>query len=1083
MAHYPIHRQADNVEVSPNFVALEEGIIAFWKQDNTFTASVENRAAGQNGNNEFVFYDGPPFANGLPHYGHLLTGYVKDTIGRFRTQLGKRVERRFGWDTHGLPAEIEAERILDIEDKSQIEGEGGVGIATFNDTCRNAVLRYTHEWEEYVTRQARWVDFSNDYKTLDLSYMESVIWAFKTLYDKGIAYEGYQVLPYCWNDETPLSNHELKMDDDVYQDRQDTTVTVGIRLESGELALIWTTTPWTLPSNLAIAVGPEIDYVAVAPSAGIIAGQTVILGADRLAAYAKELGVEQTSELTVVARYKGKDLVGKRYYPIFPYYDLPENLVPGAAPGPQAWQIISGEFVTTEDGTGIVHIAPAFGEDDMQVCLEANIKAVVPVDDMGKFTEVVSDYAGLQVFAANRPIINDLRDATGPLAQVDPAKRAVLVQEKSYVHAYPHCWRCRKPLIYKAVGSWFVAVTQIRERMVQLNQQINWVPSHLRDGQFGKWLAGARDWSISRNRFWGAPIPVWKSDDPNYPRVDVYGSLADIEADFGVKVTDLHRPFIDTLVRPNPDDPTGKSMMRRIPDVLDCWFESGSMPFAQVHYPFENAQWFENHYPGDFIVEYLAQTRGWFYTLHVLATALFDRPAFINCLSHGIVLGDDGKKMSKSLRNYPDVNEVFNTYGSDTMRWYLLSSPVVKGGNLTVTEKGIRDTVRQVLLPLWNVWYFYALYAGKAQEGAGYISPGVDLNSDHLANLHVMDRYLLARTKELVELVREQITEYEVANACESIRAYIDMLSNWYLRTSRDRFTAGELAAFDTLRTCLEAFVKVAAPMLPLLSEEIYKGLTGQRSVHITDWPQFPDTLADTALVSTMETVRDSVSVLHGLRKIQKIRVRQPLAKASVVLEEAESLRPFAQIIADEINLKEVELLSPQQVPFSVSQLVTPIPKTFDDTMRKSTQKIFQACKQGAWTLQGEEIHVHLAQDEQVILQSHQFVAKSVIDLGDNSQDLVADVLPAGGFVVLDITLDAQLLAEGVARDVVRAVQDERKAQGLEIGEQMYLALEVPSEDVAKIETYRDMIMRETSATKLKVSAGKALSITITAAE
>ncbi|WP_394263973.1 isoleucine--tRNA ligase, partial [Trueperella sp.] len=665
-AKYPMHRPQD-VVASPNFPELEKDILSYWDQDKTFQASIDNRTG-----EEFVFYDGPPFANGLPHYGHLLTGYVKDVVARYQTQRGKRVERVFGWDTHGLPAELEAERILGIEDKSEIEE---MGVEKFNDACRAGVFKYVNEWEEYVDRQARWVDFEHGYSTLEPTYMESVIWGFKQLWDKGLVYEGYRVLPYCWNDQTPLSNHELKMDDEVYQDRQDTTVTVGLRMESGELALIWTTTPWTLPANLAIAVGPDVDYVTVAPEDGPLAGEKVILAKALVGAYEKELGENPP----VVAEFKGTDLEGKRYNPIFDYFSRESE-----RPGPNAWTIHTADYVSVDDGTGLVHIAP-YGEEDMFVLSGADIKVVETVDAAGKFMANTSDYAGLNVFDANRPIINDLRDGSGSQARIPLDVRAVLVREQSYVHSYPHCWRCRKPLIYKPVTSWFVAVTEFRDRMVELNQQITWQPEHIKDGIFGNWLAGARDWSISRNRYWGTPIPVWKSDDPMYPRIDVYGSFEELERDFGRLPVgpdgepNLHRPYIDELTRPNPDDPTGKSTMRRIDDILDVWFDSGSMPYAQVHYPFDNTEWFESHYPGDFIVEYIGQTRGWFYTMHVLATALFDRPAFTSCISHGIVLGNDGRKASKSLRNYPDPMEMFHQYGSDAVRWMLMSSPVLRG--------------------------------------------------------------------------------------------------------------------------------------------------------------------------------------------------------------------------------------------------------------------------------------------------------------------------------------------------------------------------------------------------------------------
>ena len=790
-------------------------MLAYWKADRTFLASVARNPAGENGTNEYVFYDGPPFANGLPHYGHLLTGYVKDIVPRYQTMRGRRVERRFGWDCHGLPAELETMSQLGLKTKDEIFD---LGIEKFNAACRKSVLRYTHEWQDYVTRQARWVDFDHDYKTLEPDYMESVLWAFKSLYDKGLVYEGLRVLPYCWSDETPLSLHELRMDDEVYQNRQDPAVTVGLRLETGELALIWTTTPWTLPSNLALAVNPEIDYVVVEHSA-----ERYLLAEARLGAYVRELGEDATER--IVSRLKGADLLGRRYVPPFTYFLGHTN----------AHQVLAGDFVTTDEGTGIVHMAPAFGEDDKIIGDAAEIVAVVPVDASGKFTADVHDYEGVHVFDANFMIIDDLKAATRGAAAGSVTPGTVLLRHETYDHPYPHCWRCKNPLIYRAVSSWFVEVTKVKDRMVELNQEITWVPDHVKDGQFGKWLSNARDWSISRNRFWGTPIPIWKSDDPAYPRIDVYGSIADLESDFGVRVPDLHRPYIDQLTRPNPDDPTGQATMRRVEDILDVWFDSGSMPYAQVHYPFENADWFEHHYPGDFIVEYIGQTRGWFYTMHILATALFDRPAFSSCISHGIVLGSDGQKMSKSLKNYPDVNEVFDRDGADAMRWFLMSSPILRGGNLIVTEQGIRDGVRQVMIPLWNAWYFFSLYANVARGGQGYDAK-INFGSED-----VLDRYILAKTSEFVDLMTRELDSLNVAAACDATRTFLEVLSNWYIRRSRDRFWNGEseesFAAFDTLYTVLETTTRAVAPLLPLTAEEIWRGVTGWRSVHLTDEP------------------------------------------------------------------------------------------------------------------------------------------------------------------------------------------------------------------------------------------------------
>ncbi len=1073
---YPLHRpQGTPVPASPDLPALEQDVLAHWAQDGTFQASVDQREAGEHGSNEFVFYDGPPFANGLPHYGHLLTGYAKDIVGRYQTQRGRHVERRFGWDTHGLPAELEAERVLGITDKSQIDE---MGIEAFNKVCRESVLRYTDEWQDYVTRQARWVDFEHDYKTLDTTYMESVLWAFKQLHDKGLAYEGYRVLPYCWRDETPLSNHELRMDDDVYASRQDPALTVGVRLESGELALLWTTTPWTLPSNLALAVGPDIDYVRVCPSENsTLHGEVVILAQSRLSAYERELGLvaaeaaDPKDQAQLVEDIKGADLVGRRYTPPFGYF----------ARHPNAHQVLAGEFVTTEDGTGIVHLAPAFGEDDMLVCDAAGITPVVPVDSKGRFTPEVEDYAGQQVFEANQQIIADLKAGSGPLAHVAEAQRAVVVRHETYDHSYPHCWRCRNPLIYKAVSSWFVRVTEFRDRMVELNQEITWVPEHIRDGQFGKWLAGARDWSISRNRYWGTPIPVWVSDDPAFPRTDVYGSIADLEADFGVEVTDLHRPFIDELTRPNPDDPSGRATMRRIPDVLDVWFDSGSMPFAQVHYPFENADWFEHHYPGDFITEYIGQTRGWFYTLHVLATALFDRPAFRTSVSHGIVLGSDGRKMSKSLRNYPDVSEVFERDGSDAMRWFLMASPILRGGNLVVTEEGIRDGVRQVLLPLWSTWYFFTLYAGAADGGAGYRAQRVD--PARIDGLPPIDQYLLARTRDLVETVTAQLDAYDVPGACEAVREHLDVLTNWYVRTQRDRFWAEDHDAFDTLWTALEVLTRVMAPLAPLTTEEIWRGLTGGRSVHLTDWPTVSHGTADgpvlvgrPSLVHAMDQVREIVSVTLGLRKANGLRVRQPLRELGVALADPAAVEPYVGLIRTELNVKHVTLVDLAEVgpaELGITSRLDVNARAAGPRLGRGVQAVIRAAKAGEWSVVGggDGGAVVRTPDGDVALEPHEYTLSTVVAEGAGD-DRVAAVLAGGGVVLLDTALDDELRAEGFARDVVRAVQDERKARDLRVSDRIHLELTVAEEHHEAVEAHRAMIARETLATALDVRVG-----------
>ncbi|MDO5495597.1 MAG: isoleucine--tRNA ligase, partial [bacterium] len=1006
------------------------------------------------------------------HYGHLLTGYVKDVVGRYQSQLGKRVERRFGWDTHGLPAELEAQRVLGITEKHEIED---LGIEAFNAACRESVMTYADVWEDYVTRQARWVDFENDYKTLDVTYMESVIWAFKQLYDKGLAYEGYRVLPYCWNDQTPLSNHELRMDDDVYQERTDQTVTVGVRLVSegrpdldGALALIWTTTPWTLPSNAAIAVGPTLRYALVRPSEGVLAGERVLLAEALVGAHSKELGEEPE----VLATFAGSELAGLRYHPVFPYFK--DAAAAGEAPGMAAFQIITAEYVTVEDGTGLVHQAPAFGEDDMVACAEHGIGTVVPVDARGRFTSEVADYAGMHVFEANRHIIADLRESSGPIAGLPEAERPVLVRQASYAHPYPHCWRCGEPLIYKAVTSWFVKVTAIKDRMVELNQQITWVPEHIKDGIFGKWLENARDWSISRNRYWGTPIPIWVSDDPQYPRMDCYGSLAELEADFGrlplnrEGEVDLHLPFIDELTRPNPDDPTGQSTMRRIPDILDVWFDSGSMPFAQVHYPFENAEWFEHHYPGDFIVEYIGQTRGWFYTLHVLATALFDVPAFTSCISHGIVLGNDGRKASKKLRNYPDPMEMFGTYGSDAVRWSLMSSPVLRGGNLVVAEEGIRDAVRHVILPLWNTWYFLALYAGTVDGGAGYEAHLLDLEDESVvAGLGVMDRYLVSRTAVLADEVRSFMDAYDIPAATQKVRDYMDLLTNWYVRTQRDRFWEEDHAAFDTLATALDVLTRVMAPLVPLVAEEVWRGLTGGRSVHLTDWPVLPAGAVDAELVAAMDEVRAVVSATHALRKANKLRVRQPLRRLSVVSADPDALTAFTGLIASEVNVKEVVLQDAASSGLEVSRELSITPRELPGEVRRLTSELFRAQREGRWEEVDGGVRMDVLHDgEPIVLAPGQFQLATTVNAEEGS---AADVLESGAFVVLDTVLDAELEAEGYTRDLVRLVQDARKERGLHISDRIALTLALPEGKVAGAQANAEMLARETLTLDLEL--------------
>lgn len=1077
------------VSASVKFPEIEERILKYWDQDGTFQASIDQRSAdapgGASGSNEFVFYDGPPFANGLPHYGHLLTGYAKDLVGRYQTQRGKRVERRFGWDTHGLPAELEAMKQLGMTDKTQIEA---MGIDKFNDACRASVMKYADEWKSYVTRQARWVDFDNDYKTLNVEYMESVLWAFKQLHEKGLTYNGYRVLPYCWKDETPLSNHELRMDDDVYKNRQDQTVTVTFPITAGESelsqklagvqALAWTTTPWTLPTNLALAVGPSITY-AVLPAGpnGIKAASaeapvegSFLLAADLLGAYAKDLGYGdgpagvEAAEAAVTATYTGAELAGLQYQPLWNDFSDAEKY--GTE---NAWRFLVADYVTTTDGTGIVHQAPAYGEDDQKVCEEAGIPVVLSVDEGAKFLPLFShgdlhDIVGLQVFDANKPITQVLR------------AQGRLVRQASYEHSYPHCWRCRNPLIYRAVSSWYVEVTKFKDRMSELNQEINWIPGNVKDGQFGKWLANARDWSISRNRYWGSPIPVWQSSDPEYPRTDVYGSLAEIEADFGrlplnkAGQVDLHRPFIDELTRPNPDDPRtpeeGQSVMRRVEDVLDVWFDSGSMPYGQVHYPFQNEAWFDTHNPADFIVEYIGQTRGWFYMLHILSTALFDRPAFRNVISHGIVLGSDGQKMSKSLRNYPDVSEVLDRDGSDAMRWFLMSSPILRGGNLVVTEQGIRDGVRQVILPLWNVYSFFTLYTNAADGGRGY---DAKLRYDGYAD--TLDQYLMANTGDLVRNMTAQLDSYDISGACDELRSYLDMLTNWYVRRSRQRFFDENADAFDALYTALETVCRVAASLLPLVSEEIWRGLTGGRSVHLADWPDAELFPANPSLVEAMDRVQQICSTGSSLRKAANLRVRLPLQELTVVAPGADALEGFAAVVADELNLRSVRLLdaesaSPEE--FGIEQKLVVNARAAGPRLGKNVQQAIKGSKSGDWSV--SEAGVVTAGGLE--LEPQEYTLETVVaEAAEGEGSRAAAVLPGGGFVVLNTEVTPELEAEGAARDMVRAIQQARKDAGLNVSDRIRTTVTASQDVVDALLANAELVKTETLTVQLETVA------------
>lgn len=1002
-----------DVKAKPDFVEIEKEVLKFWEEDNTFEKSVKNR----DGAAEFVFYDGPPFANGTPHYGHIMVSYVKDVVARFQTMNGKKVERRLGWDCHGLPAEMSAEKQLGVSGRKQIEQ---FGVEKFNDFCRADVLKYSGIWVDMFKRIGRWVDFNHDYKTMDLSFMESVISNFKQLWDKGLVYEDYRVLPYSWCAETPLSNFEVNQG---YQDKTDSAVTVMFKLENGMNILVWTTTPWTLPSNLMLAVGNDIDYAVMEEN-----GRKYILAEALLGRYKKQL-----ENAVKIDSLKGRDLVGLSYEPMFPYFKHLKDK--------GAFKVLSGEFVSTEDGTGIVHIAPGFGQDDFEACRAYNedFPVVCPVDEAGKFTSEVSDYQGQQVFETNEPIMQLLKE------------KGLLVKKEQYTHSYPFCWRTDTPLIYKAMSSWFVKVTDFRDDMVKNNQEITWVPDHIKDGRFGKWLEGARDWSISRNRFWGTPIPVWKSDNPKFPRIDVFGSVAEIKEKTGIEVTNLHKPYIDEVVYPNPDDPSGQTMMRRVGDVFDCWFESGSMPYAQVHYPFDNKEWFENHFPADFIVEAMDQTRGWFYTLTVLSTALHNKPAFKNCICTGLLMAEGGQKLSKRLKNYPDPGEVLETAGSDALRWFLVSSPVLKGGNLAVDKEGkeIAKAARVALIPLWNAFYFFTLYA----NAEGYKAKEISSSSE------AIDNYILSKLKKLSLIVKQGLETYDVSMATNELASFMDILNNWYIRRSRDRFWEGDKQAFDTLYTVLVNIAKIAAPLMPFVAEYVFKTLTGEESVHLVDYPVLKNIELDQKLVEEMDFLQDLCSAGKFIREEKNLRNRLPLQSLTVVGNNLGFIgNQYQEIIKDELNVKAVKLDNDlSRYADKTVYLYTPL---LGKALGKDMGPVMGAYKQGKWELNADGT-LNIA---------GKTLTKDLFEVRLAMKDGVAGLAFADNkaVVTLDTDVTDALRREGMARDFVRLVQTLRKDKDFNISDRIELCYAVTDAELAQaLDENKAYIAEQVLAVKL----------------
>ncbi len=1003
------------------FPQLEENVLRFWKEKGI----IEKGLQANLGKKPFVFYDGPPFATGQPHYGHILAGTLKDIVPRYWVMRGRYVERRWGWDCHGLPVEFEMEKELGLNGLHEVEK---FGIANFNEACRSIVQRYTRDWEEVIQRTGRWADFKNDYRTMDPTFMESVWWVVRQLWDKGLVYEGYRVMPYSWRISTPLSNFEAGLN---YKEVQDPALTVRFKADSGKYTfLAWTTTPWTLPSNLALAVHPELTYVEIQDKK---TGENLVLGKDRLSVYYKS-----SDEYTLVQERTGKSLEGEGYQPLFPYFADRKNL--------GAFKVVLGEYVTTTDGTGIVHTAPAFGEDDFQVCQKYKIELVNPVDAEGKFTPQVADYAGQNVKEADKAIIKDLKT------------KGAILRHDTIVHNYPFCWRSDTPLIYRAIPAWFVKLDPIKEKLLKNNKQTRWVPEHLRDGRFGNWLEAARDWNISRNRFWGTPIPVWRCECENMICV---GSLDELEKLSGKRPKDIHKHFVDDITIPCSNC---KKVMRRIPEVLDCWFESGSMPYAQAHYPFENKAKFEANFPAEFIAEGLDQTRGWFYTLAVLASALFDKPAFSNVIVNGLVLAEDGKKMSKRLKNYPDPKYILDTYGADALRAYLMSSPASHAEDLRFSEAGVKEITRSVLLPFWNAYSFFVTYAlADKWEPTESVKATDDL-----------DQWILSRLQSLVKKVDEKMEAYHLYEVVPEVLQFIDELTNWYIRLNRRRFWSDEKSdnkeqAYQTLYFVLKEFSKILAPILPFITEEIFQNLRTENereSIHLSSWPKVEEKWIQPGLEREMELVQSVVALGRNLRSTNKLKNRQPLREILVITSDASNksaIEKYQGLIASEMNVKKVSFSSEESK--WVSLTAKPNAKVLGPRLggkmqvylkkikELSPDKVAQFVQKGSLEIDGETIALGEVQIERQPKQEGLILTEGRVTIW------------------MDTKLDDSLIREGRAREFVNRVQKLRKDLGFEITDRIRVHYQCEQGLGIAIQEFESYISEETLADQVVASA------------
>ena len=1055
------------VDPKVDFPKQEEEVLKFWQDNKIFQKSLDQRE----GSEEYVFFDGPPFATGLPHFGHFIPSTIKDIIPRYQTMKGKKVERRFGWDCHGLPVENLIEKELGINSKHEIEE---LGVDKFNDACKASVLKYTSEWRQTITRMGRWVDFDHDYKTMNPEYMESIWWIAKQLWDKELIYEGKYILPYCPRCSTVLSTHELAQG---YKDVNDMTVTVRFKITKAPAAIddpdmangktyfiAWTTTPWTLPSNQGLCMGPELDYVKILDKES---GDYYIFAEARLSAYYKD-----PEAYEIIYRHKGKEFLGARYEPLFPYFtkyadpkiceeDSKQKCTEGA------FRMFNAEYVSTEDGTGIVHIAPAFGEDDHKVFAGSGVPEVEPIDAECKFTKEVPDYTGRFVKDCDKDIMDRLK------------KEGKLVKKEQHMHSYPHCWRCGSPLIYRGIGSWFVKVADHHEELLRANSQIKWQPSHIKEGRFGKWLANSRDWAVSRNRYWGNPIPIWKCDDPECKNTLCVGSRQELADLSGTYPDDLHKQYVDKITIPCKK--CGKTM-HRIPEVFDCWFESGSMPYAQQHYPFENKEYFEKHFPANFISEGLDQTRGWFYTLTVLAALLFDKPAFQNCVVNGLVLASDGRKMSKSLRNYTDPVEAINKFGADALRLFLIHSAVVKADDLRYSDDGVRDVLKSIIIPWWNSYSFFVTYANidKVQP-TGHMF-------DNKLPTNPLDAWLLSITQKLISDVTVALDDYDLSSAVDPIVTFIDQLNNWYIRRSRRRFWKSEndtdkAEAYEALYIALKTVATVAAPFVPFITEEMYLNLKtseDKESVHLCDYPVVNKAWINEELEFKMATVQKAVSMGHSLRNQFNLKNRQPLASVALVTRngnEKAVLAEMQDVIAEELNVKKVEFHDRED------ELVEYKAKANFKVLGKELGPKMKAAAAIIQTLTNEQI-AGILDGNPVVIDvdgtSVELNTEKVLVERTEKDDL--KVFNDGTLTVgLDSKITDELKKEGYVRDLIRGIQNLRKESGFNVTDRIILTL--TGDDVLKsaYELFSEFISSETLAVTINWKDGLTNAVSVEA--